>query len=418
MYKAPRGTHDILPDEWPYWQRVMNLCHELAVRYGYERLETPIFEETSLFVRGVGEGTDIVDKEMYTFRKGKSDLSLRPECTAGTMRAYLEHGMHTRPKPVKVYSLGSIFRYDRPQAGRYRQFWQFNIEAIGEIDPAVDVEVMSIAWQVFRELGFHGLSFQINSTGCPLCRPEYENQLRLYYRPHENRLDGDDRRRLEKNPLRLLDSKSPKAQPLIDGAPKINDNICEECAKHFATVRRYLEILNRSYTVNHRLVRGLDYYTKTVFEVYAEGIGAQNALCGGGRYDGLIEELGGKPTPGVGFAMGLERVILLMKEQDIVVPDLPRPAVYLAYLGDEAKLRAVRLSESLRDAKIGVQMAFGNRSLGAQMKAANRAGARFVLMLGEDELAQESVTLRDMADGSQELVPLAQVVARLQDETG
>ena len=257
MYRAPRGTLDILPEDQPYWRHVIERAHAIAALYGYEHIDTPIFEETGLFVRGVGEGTDIVDKEMYSFQdKGGDHLTLRPEFTAGVMRAYLEHGMRTRPQPVKLYSLGPIFRHEKPQAGRYRQFWQFNVEAIGEMDPALDVEVMSVAWHLYEDLGFSGLSFHINSTGDPRCRPRYIEALVAYYRPYLHLLDEDDRRRLARNPLRLLDSKSPAAQPIIEGAPKITDYLCDECTRHFARVRRYLDALGRPYVVNHRRCEG------------------------------------------------------------------------------------------------------------------------------------------------------------------
>jgi histidyl-tRNA synthetase len=414
LYRAPRGTQDILPEDYPYWRHITERAHAVAALYGYEFIDTPIFEETSLFVRGVGEGTDIVDKEMYSFQdKGGDNLTLRPEFTAGVMRAYLEHGMRTRPQPVKLYSLGPIFRHEKPQAGRYRQFWQFNVEAIGEMDPALDVEVMSVAWQLYEDLGFGGLSFQINSTGDPRCRPRYIEALVAYYRRHLDVLGEDDRRRLERNPLRLLDSKAPAAQPIIEAAPKIADYLCDECAQHFARVRRYLDELGRPYVVNHRLVRGLDYYTKTVFEVYAEGIGAQNAVCGGGRYDGLIEALGGPPTPGIGFATGIERIILTMKERGIAVPGQPPPVAFVAPLGEQGKTVALKLVTVLRTAGMPALLAFGDRSLKAQLRAADRAGAIYAVILGEDELALGQAALRHMAQGTQQNIPLQDVVAFL-----
>ncbi len=416
LYRAPRGTQDILPEDYPYWRHVTERAHAVAALYGYEFIDTPIFEETALFVRGVGEGTDIVDKEMYSFQdKGGDNLTLRPEFTAGVMRAYLEHGMRTRPQPVKLYSLGPIFRHEKPQAGRYRQFWQFNVEAIGEVDPALDVEVMSVAWQLYEDLGFEGLSFQINSTGDPRCRPRYIEALVAYYRQHLDVLNDDDRRRLARNPLRLLDSKAPAAQPIIEAAPKIADYLCDECAQHFARVRRYLDELNRPYVVNHRLVRGLDYYTKTVFEVYAEGIGAQNAVCGGGRYDGLIEALGGPPTPGIGFATGIERIILAMRERGIAVPGQPPPVAFIAPLGEQGKAVALKLVIELRSAGIPALLAFGDRSLKAQLRAADRAGAIYAVILGEDELALGQAALRHMAQGTQQNIPLQDVVAFLKN---
>ena len=350
MYQAPRGTQDILPADRPYWRYVTEQMQQVASLFGFQQIDTPIFEETALFVRGVGQGTDIVDKEMYSFEdKGGAEITLRPEFTAGIMRAYIEHGMHVLPQPVKLYSIGPIFRYERPQAGRYRQHHQFNVESVGEQDPAVDLEIMSLAWTLLSRLGFKGLNFQINSTGCPQCRPAYRQALIDYFKPHEARLNETDRRRLSINPLRLLDSKEEAAQPLLSDAPHSVDYLCEDCATHFNTLRSYLDALGMPHTVNFRLVRGLDYYTKTVFEIWAEGIGAQAAVCGGGRYDGLIEELGGPPTPGIGFGMGIERVILSLKEQGhraAAVACAPRAGVCAgrsgAHPGHQAGARAAR----------------------------------------------------------------------------
>jgi len=411
MYKAVRGTQDILPQDAPYWRHLEATIHELCARYGYHRLEPPLFEETSLFVRGVGEATDIVEKEMYSFTdRGGRELTLRPEFTAGVMRAYIEHNMHTWPRPVKLYSVGPAFRYEAPQAGRYRQFHQLNVEAIGEQDPAVDLEIMSVAWDLYEALGSRGLSFQLNSTGCPACRPVYIKHLVAYYEQHLDGICKNCKRRLQRNPLRVLDCKIETCQPIIEGAPHMREHLCGECAKHFEMLLGYLDLLGRYYTLNHRLVRGLDYYAKTVFEVWAEeGLGAQNAVCGGGRYDGLIEELGGPPTPGIGFAAGLERIILMMKAQGTAVPELVAPQLLVAHRGSEAKTRAVTLTSELRTAGIGALLAFGQRSLRSQMKQANRAGVRFTLILGEDELATGEVTVRDMAAGEQQRISLAEI---------
>ncbi|NOZ29230.1 MAG: histidine--tRNA ligase [Chloroflexi bacterium] len=416
MYTAPRGTHDILPEEWPYWRYIIDCIHETAALFGFEQIDTPIFEATSLYVRGVGEGTDIVDKEMYSFRdKGGEEITLRPEFTAGIMRAYLENGMRVRPQPVKLYSIGPVFRFERPQAGRYRQHHQFNVEVIGEQDPAVDAEVISVAWHLFKRLGFRGLSLQINSTGCPQCRPAYLKELVAYYRQHTDEICEDCKRRLERNPLRVLDCKNAQCQPVIAHAPKITDHLCEECATHFSDLRSFLDGLEMPYTLNHRLVRGLDYYTKTVFEIYAEGIGAQNAVCGGGRYDGLIEELGGPPTPGIGFGSGIERQILTMKEQGIEPPPLPKPVLFVAHVGPATRLEAFRLTSELREAGLSTLFGFGQRSLKAQMKSANRAGVRYALILGDDELAAGVVTVRDLRDSTQETVRRDRVIAWLQE---
>ncbi len=414
-YKAPTGTQDVLPEDQPYWRYVIARMRHICAMYGYQEIGVPLFEDTSLFARGVGEATDIVEKEMYSFEdRGGHSLTLRPEFTAGVMRAYLEHGMRVRPSPVKLYSLGPAFRYERPQAGRYRQFWQLNVEAVGEQDPATDLEIMSIAWHIYADLGFRGLSFQLNSTGCPQCKPGYTKILQAYYQDHRDAICDDCKRRLNTNPFRLLDCKQPQCQPVIAGAPHITDHLCAECADHFAALQSYLDDLDRPYALNPRLVRGLDYYTKTVFEVWAEGIGAQNAVCGGGRYDGLVELIGGPPTPAVGFATGIERIILTLKGQGIEPPPLLTPQVFLAYRGEAAKRAAIRLLDLLRQADLGAVMGFGDRSLKAQLRQAGRQDMTYVLVLGEDELKAGEVTVRDMAQGRQERVARDNVVAWLE----
>ncbi len=420
MYLAPRGTIDILPEDQPYWLHLHDRIRRIVALYDYQRIDVPAFEETALYVRGVGEGTDIVDKEMYSFTdKGGREITLRPEFTAGIVRAYLQNGMRTLPQPVKVYSTGPIFRYERVQAGRYRQHTQFDIECIGSLDPAVDLEVMSVAWQLFSELGFHGLAFQLNSTGCPACRPAYIRELVAYYEPRRQQVCEDCRRRLERNPLRVLDCKVPTCQPIIAAAPHITDHLCPECAAHFETLRGYLDALERPYTLNHRLVRGLDYYTKTVFEVWAQGIGAQNAICGGGRYDGLAEELGGPPTPGIGFGSGMERIVLLMKENGIQVPGAPAPQVALVYHGQAAKTRCVQLLTDLRAHGIRAELGFDDRSMRAQLRNVNRLGAAYALILGEDELASGQVVLQNMVEEiPQESVAQSEVVSLLAQRLG
>ncbi len=413
-YRAPRGTQDILPEDQPYWRNIQERIHGVAQLYGYRQLDVPIFEDTALFEQGVGETTDIVEKEMYSFLdKGGNPITLRPEFTAGVVRAYLQHGMHVHPQPVKVYSIGPVFRYERPQAGRYRQHTQFNLEAIGEKDPAVDLEVMSVAWHLYEDLGFKGLSFQLNSIGCPKCRPDFLKALVEYYRGHMDDICDDCRRRMERNPLRLLDCKTKSCQPIIDAAPNMREHLCGECAEHFRTLLGYLDSLGRRYTLSHRLVRGLDYYTKTVFEVWAEGIGAQNAVCGGGRYDGLAEVLGGRPTPGVGFASGLERIVLTMKQQGVQVPALPSPQVLIAHQGEQAKLMGVKLAGDLRAASIGALISFGERSLKAQLRQANRQKVAFALIIKEGEAETGQVAVRDMAQGEQHSVALEEVTGWL-----
>ena len=427
MYQAPRGTNDILPEDWPYWRYVTATAERLAGLYGFERIDVPIFETTDLFERGVGAGAAVmVDKEMYTFEdKGGVSLTLRPEFTAGLMRAYLEHGLRVRPMPVKLYTIGPIFRQERPQAGRFRQHTQWNVEAIGEMDPAVDFEVMSIAWHLFAELGFRGLAFQVNSIGCPRagCRPAHLKALVAYFSTYRDRLNEVDRRRLDVNPLRLLDSKEEASQALLDDAPRSIDFLCDECREHFDTLLGYLNAAGLAYSVNPRLVRGFDYYTKTVFEVWAEGIGAQAAVCGGGRYDGLVELLGGPPTPGIGFGSGIERLILTLKAQGVQPPAIPGPLVQVSYIGKEesgkpAKDAAVALVRELRQAGIGALLPFGDRSLKSQLKAADKAGVAFAVIVGEGELASGQLTVRSLADGSQQPVARNEVVGWLKVKLG
>jgi len=417
-YQRPTGTLDILPKDQPYWYHVRARARRLAELAGFERLDVPIFETTELFARGVGEGTDIVDKEMYSFTdRGGHELTLRPEFTAGVVRAYIENGMHVLPQPVKLYSFGPTFRYDRPQAGRYRQFTQFNIEIIGAPAAAADLEVMLLAWDLYAGLGFRDLGFQLNSTGCPSCKPGYVAVLKDYYAGHRDEICPDCQRRLERNPLRVLDCKAKRCQPIIAAAPHILDHLCAECADHLSTLREYLDLLGRSYTINHNLVRGLDYYTKTVFEVWAAGIGAQNAVCGGGRYDGLAELIGGPPTPGVGFGSGLERIILVMKQLGVDVPPLPAPPVFLTHLGPQAGREAQRLADALRRADVGTWVSFGERGLRSQLREAGKRGARYAVILGEDELAAGTATVRDMQAGEQTSVELAGLIEWLQART-
>ena len=419
LYQRPTGTLDTLPDDQPYWDRVRSRARYLAELAGFERIDLPVFETTDLFARGIGAGTDVVDKEMYTFTdRGEKSLTLRPEFTAGVVRAYVENGLHVRTQPQKLYSLGPVFRYERPQAGRYRQHTQFNAEILGEQDAAADVEIMAVVWDLYAGLGFEDLVFQLNSTGCPKCRPHYVEVLKAYYDAHRSTICEDCVRRLGRSPLRVLDCKVAQDQPVIAGAPHIIDHLCDECAEHFSMLRDYLDTIHRRYVINHRLVRGLDYYTKTVFEVWASGIGAQAAVCGGGRYDGLIELLGGPPTPGVGVAVGLERIVLVMKGLNVVVPALPSPQVFVAHLGVRARTEALRLTHVLRQQGIGARQAFGDRGLRSQMREAAKHAARYVVILGEDELAAGEATVRDMDEGKQTAVALDEVEDWLESRLG
>jgi histidyl-tRNA synthetase len=396
---------DILPEEQGYWRFIEGRAVALCCLYGYQRLDTPAFEDSQLFTRSIGEGTDIVTKEMYTFKDRSSNvLALRPEGTAPVCRAYLEHGMDNLPQPVKLYYLAAIFRYERPQAGRYRQHYQFGFEAIGDADPAVDAEVVEMAWQFFESLGLGGLYLYLNSIGCKKCRPKYLESLKRYYSAHLAGLCPDCKARFEKNPLRLLDCKKDTCYGVAEAAPKSLDYLCGECKAHFDAVREYLLALELPFDINHRLVRGLDYYTKTVFEIQPLGEGAQSALGGGGRYDDLIEELGDKTTPAIGFAAGMERVVLSLKKQKIPVPDLPAPLVFIAYPGSETKLEAVKLASILRKNGIASIVGTGDRSLKAQLRQANSVGSSYAVIIGEDEVKSGTVTLRNMATGEQKTV--------------
>lgn len=415
MYRAPRGTSDILPQEQGYWSFIRKRAAEICRVYGYQRIDTPTFEDARLFVRSIGQETDIVEKEMYSFQdKGGDLVTLRPEGTAPVCRAYVEHGMHTLPQPVKLYYMAAIFRYERPQAGRYRQHHQFGAEAIGEADPALDAEIIDMAWQLYASLGLRELALSLNSIGCSTCRPSYLDSLKTYYSQHNGPLCSDCRRRLVKNPLRLLDCKNPSCLALSEQAPRSIEYLCQECASHFTELTDYLKLLSIPFFISHRLVRGLDYYTKTVFEIAPEGeTGAQVAIGGGGRYDNLIEQLGGRPTPAVGFATGIERLVLNLKKQEVSVPGASPPTVFMAYLGNEAKRMAIELISQLRRAGINAVGTFGDRSLKAQLKQADASGARYALIVGENEVKSRTAVLRNMSKGDQQTVPIEKVTSLL-----
>jgi histidyl-tRNA synthetase len=407
LYQAVRGTTDILPEEQAYWRYIEQKASNIGLLYGYQRIDSPTFEETGLFTRSVGQGTDIVEKEMYTFTdKGDKQITLRPEGTASVCRAYLEHGMNNLPQPVKLYYLAPIFRYERPQAGRLREHHQFGCEAIGEGDPILDAEVIDMAWRFFISLGLKDLSLQLNSIGCKQCRPEYLNILKGYYTGHAAGLCRDCQVRIEKNPLRLLDCKEPSCQQVAESAPKSAEHLCPECQSHFDRLKGYLALLQIPFNVNHRLVRGLDYYTRTVFEVQPPDAASQGTIGGGGRYDDLVEELGGKPTPAIGFAAGIERVILNLKRQGVAVPPLAQPRVFIASAGELAKEKSISLAAQLRQAGIGVIAATGSKSLKAQMRQANSLGIRHTVIIGEEELKTGAATVRDMTDSTQKSVPM------------
>jgi histidyl-tRNA synthetase len=416
LYKAPRGTFDILPQDHAYWKFVKEKAVEICRLYGYQPLSTPVFEDARLFTRAIVQGTDIVDKEMYVFKdRSGQELALRAEGTAPVCRAYIEHGLFNLPQPVKLYYFASAFRYERPQAGRFRQHHQFGFEALGEADPALDAEVIEMAQRFFLSLGLSDFSIQINSIGCRSCRPGYLELLKQHYAKYRNHLCSDCQSRLARNPLRLLDCKRASCQQIAQSAPQIALYLCSQCQLHFQNVQRYLTVLNIPFELNHRLVRGLDYYTRTVFEVEPRETTGQGTLGGGGRYDNLIEDLGGKPTPGVGFATGLERIILNLKKQEVKIPESPKPMAFIAWVGEAAKIQGLRLASSLRAAQLSVIMGTGDKSLKTQLRHADSLGVSYVVIIGEKELADNSVVLREMKYGTQKTLPLGQLIQILKE---
>ena len=408
-FQAPRGTADHLPEEQKYWRYIEFKATGVAARFGFGRIDTPAFEDSNLFIRSVGEGTDIVEKEMYTFDdRGGDSITLRPEGTAPVCRAYLEHGMHNLPQPVRMYYFCPVFRYERPQAGRFRQHHQFGVEVLGDADPSVDAEVIEVAWELMIGLGLSEINLLINSVGDSQCRPAYVAKLKKYYSRHQASLCPDCKARLERNPLRLLDCKVAACHALGNDAPRSAENLCEECSEHWAKLMSYLDTMQLPYQIDHRLVRGLDYYTRTVFEVQPVDGGGQSTICGGGRYDGLIAELGGRETPGIGFATGLERLTLNLKRSEVQVPDIPSPKYLVANVGDSARNAALELSVSLRRAGVGAILSSGSRGLRGQMRQANALEIPYALILGDDEIEKGEVVVRDMESSVQVSKPLAE----------
>lgn len=407
---------DILPAEQIYWEKIRQVIKNLARAYGFERLDTPILEEADLFVKGTGLYTDIIEKEMYNLRtKGGDKLSLRPEFTPAMMRAYLENGLSSWSHPIKLYTIGPIFRYERPQKGRYRQSEQANFEIIGQKDPVLDAQLIQLFFSISnKELTLKNLTVQINSIGCSRCRPVYRKKLVSFYRNRKKELCSICQRRLSQNPLRLLDCQENKCRRIAQEAPQIIDNLCEDCHNHFKNVLEFLDELSIPYILNPHLVRGLDYYTKTVFEIWPEGEeGRQIALAGGGRYDDLIKLLGGKETPAVGFAMGLDRIVDLMKVRNVKIVSRSRPLIFLVQLGDSAKKKSLKLFEELRQAGLETASSFSQNTIKAQLGKADRLKARFALILGQKEVLDETIIIKDMLSGVQETVPLTKVIKEL-----
>ena len=410
--KAIKGTKDVLPSEVYKNQYIEATCLTVAENFGYKEMRTPVFEHTELFQRGVGDTTDVVQKEMYTFDdKGGRSITLRPEGTAGAARSFLENGLSNEALPQKICYLTSCYRYEKPQAGRLREFHQFGIECFGATSPLADAEMIALAKQIFDELGVKDLHLELNSIGCPTCRAEYHKALKEYFASRVDELCDTCRDRLDRNPMRILDCKSPVCSEIAKDAPVVLDYLCDECKEHFEKTKSYLDAMNIEYIVNPQIVRGLDYYTKTVFEFVADSIGAQGTVCGGGRYDGLIEELGGQHTPSLGFAMGLERLQLVMEAQGCEFPEQSRPDLFIVAMGDKATLKAVEIAKDMRDEGYSVVYDLNGRSLRAQMKYADKINAKYNVVIGDNEVDTKSAVLKDMATGEQSEISLETFVS-------
>jgi histidyl-tRNA synthetase len=416
-YAVPRGTKDILPEETPLWQMIEQVCRETFELFNYREIRTPVFESTDLFARGIGASTDIVSKEMYTFadRKGRS-LTLRPEATASVVRAGLENNLIAPGSLLKVYYLGPMFRYERPQAGRQRQFHQAGVEAFGSSDPLIDAETVQLSVKLFENLGLQELAVALNSVGCPNCQPVFREALKKYFQGHLADLCADCRKRFEINPLRILDCKEAHCQKYIEKAPAMIDYLDPECQAHFNRVVGWLDALKVKYKINDRLVRGLDYYTRTVFEVTSKQLGAQNAVCGGGRYDGLVEQFGGQSVPAIGFAVGLERLVEILKQSRVAGHESSAVGLYIATLGEEARKTGFNLLTQARDLGFCADMDFLNKSLKAQMKAADKMKAEFVYIIGPDEIAKQSAVLKNMKTAEQKELAFTELFAQFAGE--
>lgn len=400
--KKIKGTEDVLPKDSYRWQFVEDVMRKESASYGFKEIRTPVFEHTELFARGVGQTTDVVQKEMYTFdTKGGESVTLRPEGTAGAARAVLEHGLVNDSLPIKASYFVSCYRYEKPQAGRLREFHQFGLECYGTQSPVADAELICAAQSIFDRLGIKQLRLEINSIGCPACRAEYHKALKEYFYGYKDELCETCNSRLEKNPMRILDCKSPVCSKIAQGAPKITDYLCDECKEHFASVQKYLDAAGVEYTVNPTIVRGLDYYTKTVFEFVTDFIGAQGTVCGGGRYDGLIEELGGKHLPSLGFAMGIERLLMLMDKQGIEIPKPSTCDLYVAVMGESASLKSFEIIKAVRSCGLIAETDIVGRGLRAQMKYADKIGAKFSMVLGDNEIEQGKAVIKNMSSGEQ-----------------
>jgi histidyl-tRNA synthetase len=410
--KAPKGTKDILPEETRRWDRFFTEVERVFKNYGYGRIETPVFEYESLFVRAIGEGTDIVNKEMYSFEdKGGRRLALRPEETAGVVRAFIEHNMYSGSGLIKTYYKGQMFRYERPQGGRQRQFWQVGVEALGSSDPAVDAEVIDLAMACLSAAGVKDMKLKLNSVGCPACRPAYTEALKKFLVEQREELCETCQDRTSSNPLRVFDCKNEKCRTAIKSAPTIIDYLCEGCEDNFTKVKAYLEFMALEYTADPHLVRGLDYYTKTTFEITAPGLGAQDAVAAGGRYDNLVKSYGGPETPGLGFAIGVERVMITLGEEADTLDD--GLDAYVITLDEASKKAGLAMAKKAREAGLSLEMDFTGKNLKKQMINANKSGARYAVIIGSDEMLTGSMTLKDMVSGEQKGVDAEDLVAVL-----
>ncbi|MBQ4410275.1 MAG: histidine--tRNA ligase [Firmicutes bacterium] len=409
IINIPKGTKDILPSESYKWQWLEKRIRDTAAQYGFKEIRTPMFEHTELFARGIGDTTDVVQKEMYTFEIAERSLTLKPEGTAGVVRSYIENKMYADPLPGKYYYIIPCFRYEKMQKGRQRQFHQFGIEIFGTENMMADAEVIALAWNFLTGLGITGLKLHINSIGCPKCRGEYRKALQDFLRPHYDELSETSKGRFEKNPMRILDSKDPDDKKFSEGAPRMIDYLCDECRNAFEDLKTDLDALGIPYEVDPNIVRGLDYYTKTAFEFISDDLGAQSTVCGGGRYDHLVEEVGGPYTPGVGFGMGLERLLLILEAKGIEIPKPSDCDVFIATLGDRAKLEGLKLADSLRAKGSRVLTDVMGRGLKAQLKYADRSGAGYTVVIGDDELDKGVVTLRDMINSTQKEIRIDEI---------
>ena len=414
--KAPKGTRDILPAEVYKWQYVEQTFAKLCASFGYKEIRLPVFEHTELFQRGVGNTTDIVQKEMYTFDdKGGRSITLRPEGTAGVVRSYVENGMASMPQPIKLFYNITAYRYENVQKGRYREFHQLGVEAFGPAGPSVDVEIISLLTVFFDSLGLRHTGLNINSIGCPVCRTAYNEKLREYFRPHLDGLCGNCRERFERNPLRIIDCKEERCKIVTAKAPVLIENLCDECSAHFEGLKAGLDNLGITYSVDTGIVRGLDYYTRTVFEFISQNVGTQGTICGGGRYDGLVETCGGAPTPGIGFALGIERLLMELESQGIQLPEPPAMGIYIAALGEKASNVAQQLVYKLRSVSVGAETDLMGRSLKAQMKYADKKGFSHTIVLGDNEIENGKAVLKDMRTGEEKDVSLDSIVDRLKN---